>query len=154
MSRETLRLLQCDSIIRFFGRVFHLTGHVRGLKNSLKGGAICIIDHGRGGEGGGVWVYSESGQRSRTGSSHTVHREPTPAFLAWFQWCRCFCTFINISVAGIARSAQLSSPLPGQGVQYNIQPVQVLPVHHSTHHRLSTPVLQLGKPGRRDGSVL
>ncbi len=82
-----------------------------------------------------------------------IESRPLPS-LRGFMDVGVLCTFINIAAAGIARSSQLSSPLPGQVVQYNMQAVRVLPVHHSTHHRLSAPVLQLGKPGRRVGSAL
>ena len=51
-------------------------------------------------------------------------------------------TFSDISAAaaaGFARSSQLSSPYAGQAVR---------PAHHSTNHRFSSPLLQLGRAGR------
>ncbi len=88
---------------------------------------------------GAVLLYTES--------------RPLPS-LSDFSDVGVLCTFINIAAAGIARSSQLSSPLPVQLVQYNMQAVRVLPVQYSTHHRLPNPVLQLGKPGRRVGPIL
>ncbi len=57
------------------------------------------------------------------------------------------CTFKNIpaaAVAGIARRSQLNSSLAGQVVR---------PAHQSTNNRPPTTLLQLGRAGRRAGSV-
>ncbi len=68
------------------------------------------------------------------------------------------CTFSNMvaaaAAAGIARSSQLHSPLSGQAVQYTRwqgvygPPITVRIIIHPT------PFLQLGRAGRRVGSLL
>ncbi len=83
------------------------------------------------------------------GSWHTVHCVPALAFLALFGDVGGLCTLGNVqaaAAAGIARSSQLMQPLARTtgGTQ---------PFHHSTNHRLSSTLLQLGRAGHFIASV-
>ncbi len=91
------------------------------------------------------------------GSCHSVGRAGLPSLLDFGDVgaFSVLCTFSNISAAGIVRTSQLSSPLPGRAVRnFDIMTgggacpscYKSLPLHPS-------PFLQLGRAGRRVGSV-
>ncbi len=70
--------------------------------------------------------------------------------LSDFGDCRVLCTFNKIpAAAGIVRSSQLSSPLPGQAVQQDLAGGTARPSQYSPSISL-----QLVRAGRRVGSVL
>jgi hypothetical protein len=95
---------------------------------------------GAGGGAGSEYILSPVKGPAQGAVILYIESRPLPS-LRGFSDVGVLCIFINTPEAGIVRSSQLSSPLPGQVVQYNMLAIRVLPVHHSTNHRLSTPVL-------------